>query len=184
MKKFVPIGDGDFSPGDFSAPLVVPLRGQPSVWGPLVCYEDIFPHLSRSSALGGASVLVVLTNNGWFGEGGAAFQHAAHAVLRAVETRRPVIRCGNAGWSGWIDEFGTVRATVTDGRGSIYFRGTRTLDVTCDARWVGQNTFYTEHGDWFVLVAVGLAMFGVAVLKMSEATSPSPAAKILKSSDN
>ena len=56
--------------------------------------------LARLSALGGASVLVVLTNNGWFGEGGAAYQHAAHAVLRAVETRRPVIRCGNGGWSG------------------------------------------------------------------------------------
>jgi apolipoprotein N-acyltransferase len=36
------------------------------------------------------NVLAVLTNNGWFGEGGAAYQHASHAVLRAVETRRPV----------------------------------------------------------------------------------------------
>ena len=171
LKKFVPIGDGDFSPGDFSAPLLVPLRGQPSVWGPLICYEDIFPGLARRSALGGAGVLVVLTNNGWFGEGGAAFQHAAHAVLRAVETRRPVIRCGNAGWSGWIDEFGLVR-TVTDDGGSIYFRGTRTIDVTCDARWAERNSFYTEHGDWFVLVAAGLAMFSATVLKMVEPTRP------------
>lgn len=168
LQKFVPIGDGDFGRGEDSRPLPLTLRGQTVVVGSLICYEDVFPQLARYSALGGANVLVVLTNNGWFGEGGAAFQHAAHAVLRAVETRRPVIRCGNAGWSGWIDEFGLVRATVTDERGSIYFRGTRTLDVTCDARWAGRNTFYTEHGDWFVLVAVALAMFSVAVLKMGE----------------
>ncbi len=171
LKKFVPIGDEDPLRGEFSSPLLVPLRGLSAVWGPLICYEDIFPDLARHSALGGATVLVVLTNNGWFGEGGAAYQHAAHSVLRAVETRRPVLRCGNAGWSGWIDEFGIVRAAVTDERGSIYFRGTRTIEVTCDARWVDRNSFYTEHGDWFVLVAVALAMFSVAVLKMGEATT-------------
>jgi len=46
-------------------------------------------------------------------------------VLRAVETRRPVLRCGNGGWSGWIDEFGGLRATATNDDDSIYFRGTR-----------------------------------------------------------
>ena len=166
LKKFVPIGDDDPLRGEFSSPLLLPLRGQTAVWAPLICYEDIFPDLARYSALGGAGVLVVLTNNGWFGEGGAAYQHAAHAVLRAVETRRPVIRCGNAGWSGWIDEFGTVRSVLTDERDSIYFRGTRTIEVTRDARWVDRNSFYTEHGDWFVLVAAGFAMFSVALLKM------------------
>jgi apolipoprotein N-acyltransferase len=177
LKKFVPIGDEDPLRGDFSSPLTVPLRGQFASWGPLICYEDIFPDLARYSALGGATVLVVLTNNGWFGEGGAAYQHAAHSVLRAVETRRPVLRCGNAGWSGWIDEFGIVRASVTDARGSIYFRGTRTIDVSCDARWVERNSFYTEHGDWFVLLGATLAMFGAAVLKMGETPASRPAPK-------
>lgn len=167
LEKFVPIG-GDFVPGDTSSPLLVSLRGQVSVVGPLICYEDIFPSLARASALGGANLLVVLTNNGWFGEGGAAYQHAAHAVLRAVETRRPVLRCGNAGWSGWIDEYGAVRETVTDARGSIYFRGTRTIDVTRDSRWAERTTFYTEYGDWFVVVAAALALFGFAAIKFGE----------------
>jgi apolipoprotein N-acyltransferase len=177
LKKFVPIGDGDFGRGEDSAPLLVPLRGQPTVFGPLICYEDIFPELARLSALGGASVLVVLTNNGWFGEGGAAYQHAAHAVLRAVENRRPVLRCGNGGWSGWIDEFGAVRATMTNEAGTIYFRGTRVMEVTRDARWVERNSFYTEHGDWFVLVAAGLVMFSVAILKMAELPGSKPSAE-------
>jgi len=168
LHKFVPIGDGDFGRGEDSSTLIVPLRGQPVVMGPLICYEDIFPHLARLSALGGANVLTVLTNNGWFGEGGAAYQHAAHAVLRAVETRRPVLRCGNGGWSGWIDEFGAVRASVTNERGTIYFRGARAFDVSRDLRWVDRNSFYTEHGDWFVLVSIGLVMFAVAILKMGE----------------
>jgi apolipoprotein N-acyltransferase len=75
-----------------------------------------------------------------------------------VETRRPVIRCGNGGWSGWIDEFGNIRATLRDENGSVYFRGSETLTVTRDARWHDRQTFYTEHGDWFVPVCAILAV--------------------------
>jgi len=67
----------------------------------------------------------VLTNNGWFGEGGAAYQHAAHSALRAVENRRPVLRCGNGGWSGWIDEFGNMRFKMQTEQGNIYFAAHR-----------------------------------------------------------
>ncbi|MBI5691540.1 MAG: apolipoprotein N-acyltransferase [Verrucomicrobia bacterium] len=168
--KFVPIG-GDFMAGETSAPLLVVLRGQPTVVGPLICYEDTYPQLARFSALSGASALVVLTNNGWFGEGGAAYQHAAHAVLRAVETRRPVLRCGNAGWSGWIDEFGVVRSVVTNAQGSIYFRGSRVVEVTRDVRWVDRPSFYVEYGDWFVAACAVLAVFGVLLLRSSEGQS-------------
>lgn len=172
IAKFVPIG-GDFSRGEDSSPLLVNLRGDAIVFGPLICYEDIYPQLARRSALGGAGVLAVLTNNGWFGEGGAAYQHAAHSVLRAVETRRPVLRCGNGGWSGWIDEFGGIRANLTDENGSIYFRGTRAVTVIRDTRWVGRNSYYTEHGDWFVLACLGLAAFGLLALKLGEVPLPS-----------
>jgi apolipoprotein N-acyltransferase len=174
LSKFVPIG-GDFQPGEDSSPLLLPVRGRPVVWGPLICYEDVYPELARYSALAGANVLTVLTNNGWFGEGGAAYQHAAHAVLRAVENRRPVIRCGNAGWSGWIDEFGVVRSTLTDARGSIYYRGVKAIDVSRDARWVDRTSFYTEYGDWFVLVSAALVMFGYSLLKMAAITPRQPA---------
>jgi apolipoprotein N-acyltransferase len=109
----------------------------------------------------------VLTNNAWFGEGGAAYQHAANSVLRAVETRRPVLRDGNGGWSGWIDEFGNIRTTLVNDAGSIYFRGTKTVSITRDARWIGKLSFYTEHGDWFVAVCAVLALFGFALLKFS-----------------
>ena len=76
-----------------------------------------------------------------------------------------MLRCGNGGWSGWIDEFGSVRATLTNEAGSIYFRGTQTIAVNRDARWIDRQSYYTEHGDWFVLACFGAMRFGLAALK-------------------
>ncbi|MEZ0217047.1 MAG: apolipoprotein N-acyltransferase [Rariglobus sp.] len=184
LGKFVPIGD-DFLRGTDPSPLVVSVAGRDWEFGPLLCYEDIFPNLARASVLAGADVLVVHTNNGWFGEGGAAYQHASNSVLRAVETRRPVLRIGNGGWSGWIDEFGSIRAVLTRDpqtgelststpklapHGSVYFRGTQTVKVTADARWINQQSFYVQHGDWFVVVCALLAAAGYALLRVSRPT--------------
>ncbi len=176
LKKFAPIGDDDPMRGMDSSPLLVRVRDQTAIFGPLICYEDVFPELARRSALAGSDVLVVLTNNGWFGEGGAAVQHAAHSVLRAVETRRPVLRCGNGGWSGWIDEFGNVKATLTrddagaihtapTAAGTIFFRGQAVLSITRDSRLIGRQSFYVAHGDWFVFGCACLLLLGGGVLK-------------------
>ncbi len=173
IEKFVPIG-GDFQRGMDASPLQLQVGSRTVPVGVLICYEDIFPGLARESALAGAEVLAVLTNNGWFGEGGAAYQHAAHSVLRAIETRRPVIRCGNGGWSGWIDEYGTIRATLRDETGSVYFRGAETLEVSRDTRWTGKQSLYTEHGDWFLLVCVALAVVAYYVVLMLRAPRPTP----------
>jgi apolipoprotein N-acyltransferase len=174
LSKVVPIGD-DFARGDSASPLLVPVRRRSIAAGPLICYEDVFPALARADVRDGADFLFVATNSAWYGEGGAAYQHAAHSVLRAVETRRPVLRCGNSGWSGWIDEFGVIRGVLTDERGSIYYRGVKTLSVERDARWIGRPSYYVEHGDWFVLVCGGLAALGLLLLvasRVAPATGP------------
>ncbi len=157
LEKVVPIG-GDFQSGNDASPLIVPAGVNRLPVGVLICYEDVFPGLARESVRAGAEVLAVLTNNAWYGEGGAAYQHAAHSVLRAVETRRPVIRCGNGGWSGWIDEFGNTRATLKDEAGSVYFRGAESVNVTRDLRWHYRQSFYTQYGDWFVVFCAFLAV--------------------------
>ena len=180
LEKVVPVG-GDFTPGESAGLLTVRTgRGvteRATKVGALICYEDIFPALARASVKAGAEVLVVNTNNGWFGEGAAAYQHAAHSVLRAVETRRPVLRAGNSGWSGWIDEAGAIRAVLTkvtgpDGKpvvrsepaargenpGTVYFRGRATLNVTRDARFLDVQTLYVRWGDWFVGASAMLAL--------------------------
>ncbi len=170
IDKVVPVG-GDFQHGIAAEPLRVAAGGSELALGALICYEDVFGWPARDSVLAGADVLMVQTNGGWFGQGGAAFQHAAHSVLRAVELRRPLLRAGNAGWSGWIDEFGSIRAVVAqqpDGTvttdpalantGTIYFRGSAVIPLSVDTRWVGQLSFYARHGDWFVAVGAGLAL--------------------------
>jgi len=174
LSKFVPIGDGDFVAGTDPSPLLLNLRSGLQAAGILICYEDTYPQVARRTVLAGADFLTVLTNNGWFGEGGAAYQHAAHSVLRAVETRRPVLRCGNAGWSGWIDEYGSIRFVFTNAEASVYFRGTKTMLIDRDSRWIGRKSYYVEHGDWFVLVALLLAGFGYAAIATSRAAPPEP----------
>ena len=157
LEKFVDVG-GDFHTGEDSHPLVIPWAGGTVVIGPLICYEDIYPQLVRRSVLTGAELLTVHSNTVWFGQGGATYQHVAHSVLRAVETRRPVVRVGNGGWSGWIDEFGNVRDTVTDENGNIFFRGAELVKVSRDTRWIGYTSFYVKHGDWFVLLCAGFVL--------------------------
>jgi apolipoprotein N-acyltransferase len=175
LSKLAPVPGGDFTPGTDAAPLLVSLPHGATAFGPLICYEDLFPDLVRGSVLAGSDVLAVLTNDVWYGEEGAAYQHAALSVLRAVEARRPLLRCGNDGWSGWIDEYGGIRAVLTGQDGSVYLRGTTTWNITRDVRWSGVLSFYVEHGDWFVLVSVGLACGAWALLFFSRpAPSPRP----------
>lgn len=153
-------GDGDFSAG--RGPNVLDLgHFDPRVRrvGSLLCYEDIFPLLARTNVLAGAAWHFVPTNNVWFGEGGGAVQHAAHSVLRAVETRRPVVRCGNAGWSGWIDEWGHVRHVMRDNRNSIFFQGVQVADFSVSAHWNGRRSFYVRFGDWVIVLAALLLPF-------------------------
>lgn len=158
LDKVVPIG-GSFVPGDDVGLIELKLGEKTYKIGSLVCYEDVFPGLARESAAAGADVFFVATNNAWYGEEGGAEQHAAHSVLRAVENRRPVMRAGNGGWSGWIDSYGTVRDVLTDANGSVYFRGGGAYDVFEFSDWERQQSYYTKHGDWFVALSGALALF-------------------------
>ncbi len=163
VDKVVPLG-GNFLPG--VEPNLIDLAVNDHVLsiGSLVCYEDVFPHLARESAHAGAQVFFVATNNAWYGEEGGATQHAAHSVLRAVENRRPVMRCGNGGWSGWIDCFGTVRSIIHNEDGSIYFRGGGSYSVSHFKEWMWQKSFYTRYGDCFVLICGILTLISIGVL--------------------
>ncbi len=159
LGKVVPIDDIHAGTGSYVIPLVV--NGRDFTVGPLVCYEDIFPKISRQLVRGGADFLLVVTNDAWYGQEAGATQHMAHSVLRAVETRRPVLRCGNHGWSGWIDEYGRVRDVLTGLDGSIHFQGTGKFDLRRYTKWVGRETTYVRYGDWFVGLSAVLFAWAV-----------------------
>ncbi|MEN8662583.1 MAG: apolipoprotein N-acyltransferase [Lentimonas sp.] len=179
IKKVVPVG-GAFVSGDEAALIELPINEKTYQVGSLVCYEDVFPSLARESAQAGADLFFVATNNAWYGEEGGAPQHAAHSVLRAVENRRPVMRAGNGGWSGWIDAYGTVRDVLYDAEGSIYFRGGGTYTIFQFAEWRRQQSFYTRNGDWFVAVSGGLMLLSFVFARMKPAPVLEPKSSLIR----
>lgn len=166
IDKFVPL-EGEFKAGKKTELLSVKINDVVYQVGPLVCYEDIFPSLSRENILAGADFQFVATNNAWYGEEAGAYQHAAHSVLRAVETRRPVLRCGNSGWSGWIDEYGNIRHVVTDDKNGIYFRGVDVMSVSRDEKLLNSQSVYIRYGNWFVLLCAIITTSAIIIIRVN-----------------
>jgi apolipoprotein N-acyltransferase len=135
----------DFAPG------VGPVWGEVDGvrLGTLICYEDIFPDLSRAYALGGADVLVNITNDGWYGWTSAPYQHMAMALFRAVETGRPLLRAANTGITAVVDAKGrVVQAT------RLFERTALVRDVPLRAI----DTPYLRVGDSFAFACLACAL--------------------------
>lgn len=128
---------GQFSPGITSRPL----SRQDLHAGVLICFESIFPTLSRETVLEGANFLAVLTNDAWFGRTGAPYQHEIMAIFRAVETRRWVVRAANTGVSSLISPCGvrTAKTSLFEPcyiEGRIHLRKGHTLYVKYGEIWL------------------------------------------------
>lgn len=96
---------GNFQPYDGS----FLLQNNGIIYGPLICYESLFPELTRSRVLAGAQVLVNVTNDAWYGDSPAAWQHLQAMRMRAVESGRYVLRAANTGVTGVIHPDGTMQ---------------------------------------------------------------------------
>lgn len=75
-------------------------------FGPLICFEVLFPHMAEQLRSEGARMLVVITNLGWFGRSNAIPEELEIARMRAVETRLPLVHAANTGISGVFDPWG------------------------------------------------------------------------------
>jgi len=112
----------------------------------LICFEDLFPELARRFVQRGAQLLLVITNDAWFGPTAAAYQHAQASTFRAVELRVPVARAANTGWSGCIDSSGHWIGSVRGAQGTeLFIEGTH----TCDLPLGPGESVYRRWGDWF-----------------------------------
>jgi apolipoprotein N-acyltransferase len=143
----VDFGQASFTKGD--EPGVFDQVDPP--FGVLICFESIFPDPSRELVAGGARYLVNITNDQWFGDSPAPYQHFAMNGLRCIENRVGMARAANTGISASIDPYGFVRdATPT------FVEERLVVHVE-----LGRGpTFYTRHGDWIVGVALLLPLAG------------------------
>lgn len=148
LKVLSPAGDSGFTPGIGPVPFHLPsLKAVASV---LICFEDTFPHVAREYVARDTDFLVNLTNNGWFGESAAQWQHAATAVFRAVENRIPLVRCANNGLTCWVDAAGGMHNVFFPDTRDIYGVGYKIVTVpTMGAGEERAVTFYTRFGDVF-----------------------------------
>ena len=162
VKWFTPI-TGGFESG--ARPAAFELADVRVKTSPLICFEDIFPHLART-ADDDTDFLINLTNDGWFGQSAQQWQHAAAAAFRAVENGLPLLRSCNNGLTCWIDSRGRLRQILRDKTGGIYGVGTMTMQIPLPPRTDNrQPTFYHRHGDVFGWVCTGIAvLLAVSVL--------------------
>ncbi|MFT5906403.1 MAG: apolipoprotein N-acyltransferase, partial [Cryomorphaceae bacterium] len=137
---------------------------------PAVCFEDSVGRVTRKFVRDEPQMIVNVTNDGWFGKSKAARQHMANARFRAIELRRPMVRCANTGVSCIIDTAGGVvddvtkeTQVLTDDEGSIFTDGSMFgyARVPVNPRW----TLYALAGDWFVILCSFLALGMIVVGK-------------------
>lgn len=135
---------GGLVPGDIAAgrDFVVFQPGTDRAFATLICFEDTLGGITRQFVRKGANLLVNITNDGWFLHTAGSEQHLANAVLRAVENRRPLVRCGNSGITALVQANGSVDRWIqphTEGFAvkAVEFPKAKT-----------PLTFYTRYGDW------------------------------------
>ncbi len=148
MKWLTPIGDSLERGQDYT---VFELDG----WhfATVICFEDTVPELYRHFVKRDVDFVVNLTNDAWFKNSPAAEMHLANARFRAVETRRPLVRCTNNGITCVVDEFGVIQSRLEP-----FTSGTLTCTLRLPA--APRQTFYVQHGDVFLagcVVVSGLA---------------------------
>jgi apolipoprotein N-acyltransferase len=147
LAKITAIG-ADFKPGEGHRPI----ETDAGKIGVLICFEGIFPYITNETVRRGAEVLVNLTNDAWYNRTSAPYQHFAFYIFRAIETDRYVLRAANTGISAIIDPRGRIQGKTPIFTEEV-LRGTYALKNTL--------TFYVRHGDYFVVICLGLLVVAV-----------------------
>lgn len=124
--------------------------------GAIICFDSIYESLARDSVAQGAQILCVSTNDSWFGDSSAVYEHNAHSVLRAIENGRYVVRAANTGISSVISPTGEM----------IDYRDPLVEGYICsDVLMISEDTLYTAVGNLIVYLAMGMiALCGFAAV--------------------
>jgi len=151
VDKIVP-GLGAFLPGVDLAPEKLSIAlGKTLAVGATICYEGIFPEITRSYAKNGASLLVNLTNDAWYGYSSAPFQHLLMYKLRSAETGLPFLRATNSGISALIDAYGRLHRPL-----GLFTRGL----VVDNIPLIKKPTAYVAIGDAIAMISLIILLVG------------------------
>lgn len=147
---------GSYTPA--SQPTVFAGAGDQKI-GTVICFESVFGEYVSGTVKNGANIVFVMTNDGWFKDSPGVWQHFSYSRIRAIETRRCIVRSANTGISG-----------IINGRGDVI----EETKVNCQAV-IGSDvnlndgiTFYVRYGDYLgrislmlsVLILIYLFLFG------------------------
>ena len=131
----------------------------PTKFAVLICFEDLFPELSRRFVKNGAQFLVNITNDAWYKKTSAPYQHLQASVFRAVENRVNLARAANTGVSGFIAPSGKIISLVRDRTGrNIFIEGYKHQEIAIIER---QPTFYSRCGDVFIVACFLFLLYGI-----------------------
>ena len=111
--------------------------------GPAICYESIFGEFFAQFVRNGAQIMIIITNDGWWGNTAGHRQHYDFAHLRAIETRRSIARSANTGISAFIDQRGDALQQTAYWVPAV-MKGTLNSN--------DRITFYVEHGDYIARI--------------------------------
>jgi len=126
----------------------------------IICFESVFPEEVAAFVRQGADLLVVITNDAWFGRpnlpfwlSGGIYQHAQIAVFRAIENRISIARCANTGMTMTIDAYGRTKKSVP-----IFAKAVLNDELTLRH----ETTFFTQQGNVFAHAVSAVALILVA----------------------
>jgi len=110
----------------------------------LICFENIFPEITREFVKEGCNAFIVITNDSWFGKSFGPYQHFTHNVFRAVESGRYFVQSASTGISGIITPSGKIEHLITGNNGEkVFVRGTVVRKIPL----LKKRTFYSKYGN-------------------------------------
>jgi apolipoprotein N-acyltransferase len=123
------------------------------VIAPAICYESIYGEYMSKYVRSGANIIAVITNDGWWGNTPGYKHHMLYGKLRAIETRKWVLRSANTGISCFIDPVGNVFQPQP------WWTATATkMHIPVN----NQQTFFVRYGD--LLSKLALILAGILIL--------------------
>ena len=144
----------EFAPG--GEVVLLPARGHAT--STAICYEVVYPSLVRDAVLAGSELLTTITNDAWYGQSSAPYQHFEMASMRAIEQGRYLARAANTGISGIVDPYGRVVVK------SALFEQ---VGLVGEARFLTVRTVYSRMGDVVAYASIVLTLAALVVARRS-----------------